>query len=128
MKPVAALAAAAVLLAAPIALRAEEAAAPAVDDKLDLQQEARRLHAEGDGIRTAAEAQRVADEKACWKKFLVQACLDEAGQRFRDERAKANALDSKARAMERELKRRGVAEREARRAEKEVERQKRDKP
>jgi colicin import membrane protein len=119
MKRLAALAAAA-LTALPPALRAEEAEAPPAADVATLQDEARHLHADADAIRSAAEKQRVAAEKACWKKFLVQACLDEVGQQFRDELSKANALDSRARANEREIKRREVAARDARRAAKDA--------
>lgn len=118
MKRLAALVPAALLML-PSAPRAEDTAPPpAVSDSATLQADARRLHDEADKARTAAEAEQAKAQKECWHKFLVSKCLDESGQAYRNEKAKANSLDSRARAIERELKRREVAEKEARRQEK----------
>ncbi len=120
MKHIAASALAALLLLSP-ALHAEDTETqPGADDSITLRTEAQRLHDESRTIRRVADEQRIVGEKACWKKFLVQACLDEVGQTFRNERSKANALESRARGIERELKRREVAEKEAKQAAKEV--------
>jgi hypothetical protein len=111
----------AVLLLLSPALRAEDTEPqPGANDATTLRAEAQRLHEESLAIRRVADEQRIAGEKSCWKKFLVQACLDEVGQTFRNERSKANALESRARGIERELKRRDVAERDAKQAAKEA--------
>jgi colicin import membrane protein len=110
----------AALFALPSLAPAEDAASPpAADDKATLQAEARRLHDEADETRSVAEADYAKAQKECWRKFLVSKCLDETGQAYRNEKAKANSLDSRARAIERELKRRQVAEKDAKRIEKE---------
>jgi colicin import membrane protein len=110
----------AALLSLPFAAVAQPAEIAAADDSASLQEQARQLHEESAAIRHAADDQHVVAQKACWKKFLVTACLDEAGQAFRNERSKANALESRAGGIERELKRRQVAERDAKRAEKDA--------
>jgi colicin import membrane protein len=119
MKRLAVLVAAA-LFALPSLVPAEDTAPPpAAGDKAAMQAEARRLHDEADETRNTAETEYAKAQKECWRKFLVSKCLDETGQTYRNEKAKANALDSHARSIERELKRREVAEKEAKRIEKE---------
>jgi colicin import membrane protein len=119
MKRLAVLVAAALFALPSLAPAEDIAPPPAADDKATLQAEVRRLHDEADQTRNAAETEKAKAEKECWRKFLVSKCLDETGQAYRNEKAKANALDSHARAIERELKRREVAEKDARRIEKE---------
>lgn len=128
MKRLAVLIPAALLLLAP-ALYAEDVdPTPAADDTTTLQAEAGRLHDEAKGVRTAAEAEFAKAQKECWHKFLVSKCLDEAGLTLRREKAKAASLDSHARTIERELKRREVAEKDAKRAEEDAKRNAQGKP
>jgi colicin import membrane protein len=119
MKRLAVLVAAALCALPSLAPAEDTARPPAADDKATLQAEARRLHDEADETRNAAEAEQTKAQKECWRKFLVSKCLDETGQAYRNEISKANSLDSRARAIERELKRRQVAEKDAKRIEKE---------
>jgi hypothetical protein len=79
--------------------------------------EARRLRSEASALRVAADKQQDTAKQECWHKFLVNACLDEAAKQWRTENGKANALDKQARDLERELKKREFAEREAQRLE-----------
>jgi hypothetical protein len=119
MKRLAALSAAAILCVS--AARADEAAATAsVDDPVALKALAARLHDEARDIRAAAEVAHARAQNECWKKFLVSRCLDQAGQAHRDEKLKAAKLEGRARAIERELKRREIAEKDAKQAEKEA--------
>ncbi len=112
----------AALLMLPLAPHADDtAASPAADDAVTLKAVAARLHDEATDIRRVAEVEYAKAQKECWRKFLVTRCLDDAGQTFRDEKLKAAGIDSRARTMERELKRREVADRDARRARKEAE-------
>lgn len=98
------------------AASAESPAAPAdSDDPLALKAQAERLHAEASDIRRAAEQARAGAEQTCWQKFMVSKCLDDAGQTYRNEKARAAGLDSQARSIERELKRREIADKAAQR-------------
>ncbi len=128
MKRLAVFIPAALLLLTP-ALHAEDIEpGAAADDTTTLQAEAGRLHDEAKEVRTAAEAEFALAQKECWHKFLVSKCLDEAGLTLRREKAKASSLDSHARAIERELKRREVAEKDAKRTEEDAKRNTRGKP
>jgi colicin import membrane protein len=119
MKRLAALSAAAILCVS--AAHAEEGETTAsVDDPIAMKALAARLNDEARDIRSAAEVEHAKAEKTCWKQFMVSRCLDEAGQTWRDEKLKAAKLESRARAIQRELKRREIAAKEARRAEKEA--------
>ena len=86
------------------------------DDSPTLKTQAERLHAEASDIRRAAEQARAGAEQTCWQKFMVSQCLDDAGQTYRNEKARAAGLDSQARSIERELKRREIADKAAQRA------------
>lgn len=86
------------------------------DDPAVLKALAARLTDEARDIRSGAEVEHVRAQNACWKKFLVSRCLEEAAQKYRDEKLKAAQLESRSRAIERELKRREIAEKDARRA------------
>lgn len=96
--------------------KTEAATDTSADEAETMRAEARRLHDEADQIRTAAEAQHAQAQKDCWHKFLVSRCLEEAAQTLRSEKARAGGLDSRARALERDLKRREIAAKDARRA------------
>ncbi len=114
MKRIAALA---ILLALASFAQAEEPEPPLADlDGTTLQERARALHRQADELRQTGEAEFTAAQKSCWKRFLVSSCLDEAAQSQRDKKLAASRLDSQARAMERELKRREIAEKDAKRA------------
>ena len=117
MKRLAAFSAAAILCVA--AARADEAASTvSADDPIALKALAARLQDEARDIRSAAEVEHAKAQKTCWKQFMVSRCLDGAGQTLRDEKLKAANLESRARAIQRELKRRELADKEAKRAEK----------
>jgi hypothetical protein len=119
MKRLAALSAVALLCLS--AARADDGAdTTALDDPVALKALAARLDDEAKDIRSAAEVEHAKAQKTCWKQFMVSRCLDEAGQTLRDEKLKAARLEGRARAIQRELKRREVAEKEARRAEKDA--------
>jgi molybdopterin-guanine dinucleotide biosynthesis protein A len=125
MKRLAAFSIAALLCAA--AAGADDAATTtSVDDPVALRALAARLKDEAREIRAAAEAAHSRAQTECWKKFLVTRCHEEAGQTFRDEKLKADKLTNRARAIERELKRREIAEKDAKRAEKEAKQAEKD--
>jgi colicin import membrane protein len=107
----------ALLLALPSLLRAEDTAPLSPDEVPTLQAEARRLHDEADTTRKTAEAEHTKAQKECWNKFLVSKCQDDARLSLRRDKAKALALESRAHTIERELKRREIAEKDAKRAE-----------
>lgn len=120
MKTLATLASAALFLLPP-ASRADTAAAPPIaDDPVAMKAIAARLRDEAADLRRVAADEHAKAQTGCWKKFLVSRCLDQAGQAFRDEKLKAANLESRARAIERELKRREIAEKDAQRAGKEA--------
>jgi hypothetical protein len=102
----------------PVAVASAQADGHAVaDEKPALQEKARRLREDAEAIRHAAEAQLAVAKQACWKKFLVSACLDDAAQASRSEKSRAHAKDKEAREIEREIRKREFAEREAKRLE-----------
>ncbi len=119
MKRLAALMFAAVLLPPP-ALADEVPPTPIADDPVALKAIAARLREEAVEVRRLAADEHTQAQKECWRKFLVSRCLEEAAQNHRNEDRKAASLESRARAIERDLKRREIAEKDARRAEKEA--------
>jgi hypothetical protein len=80
-------------------------------------EEARRLHEQADALRAEAEERHAREKKACWDKFLVSACLDDAARALREQRGRAQVLDKESREIEREIRKQEFAEREARRLE-----------
>jgi colicin import membrane protein len=120
MKRLAALVPAALFLL-PCLSFADQAAAPSIsEDPVAMRAVAARLRDEATEVRRLAAEEHTRAQQECWKKFLVSRCLDQAGQAFRDEKLKAANLDSRARAIERELKRREIAEKDAQRAAKDT--------
>lgn len=116
MKRLAALVAAVLFLLPPTA-RADDPATPSIsDDPVAMRAIAARLRGEADDVRRVAAEEHTRAQQECWKKFLVSRCLDQAGQALRDAKLKAANLESRSRAIERELKRREVAEKDAQRA------------
>lgn len=103
-------------LLAGTALAESDTAAPA-GDKPRTQEEARRLRDEANAIRQTAEARHDKAQKTCWDKFLVSACLADAAKSRRDENSRAYALEKEAREIERDIRKREFAEREAKRLE-----------
>jgi len=103
-------------LLAGTALAESDAPAPA-EDKPRTQEQARRLRDEANAIRQTAEIRHDKAQKTCWDKFLVSACLDDAAKSRRDENSRAYALEKEAREIERDIRKREFAEREARRLE-----------
>ena len=88
----------------------------------------RRLHdeAEDDPARPPT-AEHAKAQKECWQQVPgLEMPATRPASRSADEKIKANNLDSRARAIERELKRREIAEKDAQRAEKDAART--DKP
>lgn len=119
MKRLAAPAFAALLvLTLPAVIQAADTPEP--DDKSRLEEQARRLHEEADAIRLAADARHAEAKKACWQKFLVNACVEDVTRAMQDEKIRANNLDKEARGIERELKQREIAAKDARRAERDA--------
>jgi hypothetical protein len=75
----------------------------------ELKREAGRLQEEADARHKAASA-------ACYKKFLVSGCLEDARKAHTQESRIATRMDLEGTEMERDVKRRDVAAREAQRA------------
>ena len=120
MKRLAALVSALLFLLSPTA-NADDPAAPSIsDDPVAMKAVAARLRGEADDVRRVAAEEHTRAQKECWKTFLVSRCLDQAGQALRDEKLKAAGLESRSRAIERELKRREVADKDAQRAAKDA--------
>jgi colicin import membrane protein len=90
---------------------------PAPDDRITRLDRAQRLHNEAAAIREESDRHHLAAQTECWKKFLVNACLDDARKAHMEETVKARALDKEAREIEREVKRQDIAAREAKRME-----------
>ena len=86
---------------------------PVTDDKARSQAQGRR--GEASAIRHAAEIQHKDAQTLCWKKFLVSSCLIDAAKALRDEKSRAYALEKDARDIERSLRKREFAAREAKR-------------
>jgi hypothetical protein len=81
------------------------------------QERARHLREEANAIRQAAEIRHGTAQTTCWDKFLVSACLADAAKSLRDEKSRASALERDAREIERDIRKREFAEREAKRLE-----------
>lgn len=81
------------------------------------QERARHLREEANAIRQAAEVRHGTAQTTCWDKFLVSACLADAAKSLRDEKSRASALERDAREIERDIRKREFAEREAKRLE-----------
>ena len=80
------------------------------------QAEAQRQRAET--LRQSAEKRHAEEQAACYRKFLVNSCLDDAKKRYTDAMIEARQLDLPAREFQREAKRQEVeAEKAAREAE-----------
>lgn len=80
-----------------------EGGAPAAETRTpeQLSAQAAELRAEAARIRSGAEAEHAASRTACWKKFLVSACLEQADERARAARQEAKRIEIEAGRMER---------------------------
>lgn len=96
------------------AVCAEEAPPYAGESREQLEEKARSLKDQGKEIRSAADTQLQEDLAACWKKFLVTRCMDQAKQVKYERFTEARQLEQEARDIERELRRREAEAREAR--------------
>ncbi len=85
------------------------------EEKNELLGKAQALRDQAAAIRSKADADNAAAQKECWKKFLVSACQDDARKAQREEVEKARKLEHEAREIERDVRIREVATREAKR-------------
>lgn len=79
-------------------------------------EEARAQRARADVLKTEAQKRYATEQDACYKKFLVNDCLEKAKASFTESMTKARDLDKVGRDVEREAHRREVEANEARRA------------
>lgn len=77
---------------------------------------ARTLKAEASEMQKAADAKLKATNEACYKKFLVSSCLSDAGKEHKKSTRDAKRKDLEGSEIERDVKRREVAVKDARRA------------
>jgi colicin import membrane protein len=87
------------------------------EEKNELLGKAKTMRDEASAIREKANNEYAATEKACWKKFLVSSCQDDARRAQRQDVERARKIEHEARAIERDVKVRDVATREAKRVE-----------
>ena len=92
-------------------------AVPSAAERQALREKSQALRAKADEMRNAAEQTALAESKACWKKFLVTACQDEAKLKKQRTLAEARAIDKEGRDIERALRRVEFEEREKQRIE-----------
>lgn len=95
---------------------AEEAAPLSGEEKQLLDERAKALRDKARILRQEAEAALVVDKKACWDKFLVSACQEDAARTKVERLDAARRIEQEARDIERRLRSRELAEREARMA------------
>jgi hypothetical protein len=97
-------------------LACAQGAPSSADDKEQLRARAKSLHEQADAQRSEAETTFAAETRACWEKFLVTRCQDEAKTTKQDKLAVARRIEQEAREIDRDLRKREFAEREAKRA------------
>ncbi len=85
------------------------------EEKNELLGKAQALRDQAAAIRSKADAANATAQKECWKKFLVSGCQDDARKAQREEVEKARKLEHEAREIERDVRVREVATREAKR-------------
>ena len=96
---------------------AQEAPPFAGEGREQLEERARSLQEQGKEMRKEADLRLEEETRACWKKFLVTRCMDQAKQVKYERFDEARKLEQEARNIERELRRREAAARAARWAE-----------
>lgn len=92
---------------------ADEQAPLSADEKQLLQDRANALHEKADLMRQEAEATFAAENKACWDKFLVTSCQNDAKKAKVGRLGDARRVNQEARAIDRDLRKRNFAEHEA---------------
>ncbi|MDO8932328.1 MAG: hypothetical protein Q7U97_08045 [Rhodocyclaceae bacterium] len=85
-------------------------------EKQQLQERAQSLHEKADALRAEAEELVATANKACWEKFLVNRCIDNAKKERQEKLVTVRALEKEARDIERSLRKRNFAEHEAKMA------------
>jgi hypothetical protein len=89
--------------------------APGEREQIDTKAHALRQQAES--MRHEADKQQKIEHDACWKKFLVNSCMDDAKQRRTERIIEARKVEQEARDLERGLRQREAEIRAARWAE-----------
>lgn len=89
------------------------------EEKGELSAKARALREEAGAIRDKANLDYGAAAQACWQKFLVTSCQEDARAVQRKELDRAKAIDAQARQIEHDVRVRDAATKEARRVEEE---------
>lgn len=87
---------------------------PSAAEKQLRRDTAKTLRSDADALRAEAERTLTADTQACWQKFLVTRCMDDAKRVRQKKLAAARELEGSAREIERTLRKIEFAEREAR--------------
>ena len=87
------------------------------EEKQMRREKALALRTQAGEMRSEAERTLAAETKACWKKFLVTRCQDNAKLAKQEKLAAAREIEGTAREIERTLRKIEFAEREARFAE-----------
>jgi hypothetical protein len=102
-----------------LSARAEEAApAPiAPEERKELLDRAKALRTEAAKQKSAAGKKQKEADTACWKEILVSACLQDARREYLDGMAAARAKEVEAKRLEREVRIRDRATRQAKQAE-----------
>jgi outer membrane murein-binding lipoprotein Lpp len=83
---------------------AQEAGGAAAEDWERLGTQVRELREQARQLRDAAQQTHAAAQQACWKKFLVSACLEEARMALREKEREAKALEIEAGRIERRIR------------------------
>ena len=78
--------------------------------------QAQKLRADAAALKIEAAAKHEQANAACWKKFLVSSCLDDARQTFRQEESRARQMEREAKLIERNIRSFDAAEDAAKRA------------
>lgn len=103
------------LLVGLIAANAAWAQTPEASAPLSLE-EARAQRVRAEALKSVAQKRYAAEQDACYKKFLVNDCLESAKASYTGSMLKARELDKAGRDVEREAHRREVEAKEATRA------------
>jgi len=84
-------------------------------EKQALHERAQQLKNQANTLRQESETRYATEQKECWKKFLVNACMDKAKTELIDKKEESRQLEKEAREIERKIKRQAVAARQAKR-------------
>lgn len=84
------------------------------EERRELLERARSLREEASAKRQEADQRFAAENDACWKKFLVTSCMDDAKMRRVERVKEARKVEQEARNIEHDVREREVAMREAR--------------